>query len=279
MISFCLKSINKKTLDELEHYFNNTNLPNIFYSQKKFRKFYNLIIHYTGKHIQDFYNEFSKIISSYIIDNYENKIINNQLKYDFFYFSAKERNEIYSSTILELCSDKNNKKKRALLEKNIIKFNEDFFRYNIDGFINFRIFNYKNFISSILEKQIHNYVVKKEYLEYVNLLRKYIQLQGPQTGTIHLIYTNNEKFLLDESGNIITTTESKKYLSDISFSTNDFILNSILSLMPEKIIIHLHSENDSFIQFLKLIFEHKCTICLNCNLCGSYIETLNHSST
>ena len=55
----------------------------------------------------------------------------------------------------------------------------------------------------------------------------------------HLIYNDTAKILLDDLGNLITTTNQKKYLSDISFSTNDFILNSILSLMPKKITIYI----------------------------------------
>ena len=47
---------------------------------------------------------------------------------------------------------------------------------------------------------------------------------------------------LDENKNIIPLDDSiyqAKYLSDISFSKNDYTLNTLLTLLPKKIYIHL----------------------------------------
>jgi len=50
-------------------------------------------------------------------------------------------------------------------------------------------------------------------------------------------------------------------LSDISFSNNDYILNTLLSILPSKIIIHLQNNYiDEFINTLALIFENKVEI-------------------
>ena len=55
-------------------------------------------------------------------------------------------------------------------------------------------------------------------------------------------YSNTSSILLDENKNIIPICDDifkSKYLSDISFSNNDYILNTLLSLLPEKIEVHL----------------------------------------
>ena len=277
MVSYCLKSIDKNILDKLELYFDTSKIPNIFYSQKKFKKFYNLIIHYTGSNIDIFLKDLTKNITNFIVENYENKFLLSQLKYDFFYFSAKERNMIYTNTLNTLNTNEIQTNKICILQDCIYNFNKSCTRYNIDGLINFRIYTYKNFLKSILEKEVHNFVVEKEYSEYVSLLNAYIKVQQPQTDTVHLIYTENEKMLLDSLENVITSTASKKYLSDISFSTNDFILNSLLSLMPKNIVIHLHCEEDNFVKFLKMIFENRYTICKNCSTCSKHKKNANHN--
>ena len=140
--------------------------------------------------------------------------------------------------------------------------------------INFRLYNYKNFINLILEKTINNYVIKKEYIEYVDLLYEYIHIQPSQTPTLHLIYSEHIKLLLDDSKNIITDTSSSKiYLSDISFSSNDFIFNSLLSLLAQKLYIHLkNNQSDNFITFLKSIFNDRATLCDNCAICSQYFS-------
>ena len=61
-----------------------------------------------------------------------------------------------------------------------------------------------------------------------------------------------------------------RYLSDISFSSNDYALNSLLALLPRRIIIHLIGPSDDFIDTIKLIFENRVSVCEDCNICQTY---------
>ena len=82
-----------------------------------------------------------------------------------------------------------------------------------------------------------------------------------------IIYSNEESILLDQNKNKIdiqTELFSAKYLSDISFSSNDYTLNSLLTLLPKEIYIHLTDNYiDEFINTLQLIFEKRVHICMN----------------
>ena len=60
-------------------------------------------------------------------------------------------------------------------------------------------------------------------------------------------------------------------MSDISFSSNDYALNTLLNLVPKKITIHLiDGYVDEFINTLKLIFQDKVQICEDCDICLLY---------
>lgn len=262
MISICLKSNNISQLNFIENYLDNTTFPEIYYSQKKFKYFNNIIIHYKGSDPQQFYNVLSNILSNYIINYYEKNFIKQQLSFDYFYFSLQEKKNIQESTIQTINQEKNITKKLQILNDCITKYFDKNSSCNLDGFVNFRLYDYKNFINLILEKVINDYIIQKEYNEYVNLLYEYINMQTPQTDSVHLIYSNDEKILLDDSKQIIANTSNPQiYLSDISFSSNDFILNSLLTLLPNKIYIHLKDlEEDNFIKFLKSIFKGKYII-------------------
>ena len=68
----------------------------------------------------------------------------------------------------------------------------------------------------------------------LNLLKMYVNSKEPETEEIHLIYTNGESILLDKNKDIITIANNSfnaKYLSDITFSSNDFALNALLSII------------------------------------------------
>ena len=121
--------------------------------------------------------------------------------------------------------------------------------------------------------------MEKEYNEFINLLKLYVDSKPPEISIVHLIYTNGESILLNEYKKIINYDDNifdAKYLSDISFSSNDYCLNSLLSLLPSKIEIHLVSGfEDEFINTLKLIFGNRIFICTGCKLCKTY-EILNN---
>ena len=106
------------------------------------------------------------------------------------------------------------------------------------------------------------------------MLKLYIDSREPLSSIIHLVYTNGESILLDQNKSVINLQDNifnAKYLSDISFSSNDYTLNSLLTLLPRKIYIHIvDGIEDEFINTLKLIFDNRVFICNDCNICKAY---------
>ena len=144
----------------------------------------------------------------------------------------------------------------------------------IDGFVYFRLRDYMEIIEYVVDLAVNSFLIKKEYLEFINLLRSYVKTKPSKVQSIHLIYLNSESVLLDKKMNVINTDTdifTAKYLSDISFSTNDYALNTILNLLPKKLYIHLLDKNeDEFITTLKSIFENRVSICYDCEICNLY---------
>ena len=106
------------------------------------------------------------------------------------------------------------------------------------------------------------------------MLKLYVNSQTPKCESLHLVYTSSNSVLLDEDKNVINTSDEifkAKFLSDISFSSNDYALNSLLTLLPKKIYIHLiDGYIDEFITTLQLVFEKRIELCLDCNNCKIY---------
>ena len=127
--------------------------------------------------------------------------------------------------------------------------------------------------SSYESKIISNYT---EYIEFVNILKLYVksETEYTQTDHLHLIYKDKTSTIIDDNKNIINCNENlkkAKYVSDISFSSNDYALNTLLNLVPRKITIHLiDGYTDEFINTLKLIFQDKVQICEDCDICLFY---------
>ena len=97
-------------------------------------------------------------------------------------------------------------------------------------------------------------------------------------GIIEVVCHQLRDYALDKHKKVVSVSDSTfsaKYVSDISFSSNDFALNTLLTLLPAHLEIHLvNEEEDEFVQTLELIFEGRVAICRNCHLCRLYKQTI-----
>lgn len=280
--SFCIKTNNKKIVNYLLTEFQNIELEDIYISNLSFKLYNNFIVHYKGKDLDTFYKIFSDIFSTTILNFYEHYIIEHLINCNYFYFNDIEKKEILDIAKNYLLD---NDLSEVNIRKDSIKIScIEYFSNNksviLDGFVNFRINEYIKIIDYIVDLSVNKFIIDREYSEFIDLLKCYINSRDCNFSLVHLIYRTQESTLLDESKNIISLDDSilnNKYLSDISFSSNDYTLNTLLTLLPKKIYIHLiDSVEDEFINTLKLIFGNRISICNDCNICKFYkLEKIN----
>ena len=275
MKSFCIKNNNKIIIDYLLVEVQKINLDNVYISQNKFKYYNNVIVHYTGNNEALFVYKLSDVLTKCIINFYEKNLVKRVVNSDFFYFDSREKNVIYNNCY-EILDDKESNDYALRREKIftcLVDYISEHKFFILDGFVNFRLFEYNSIIEDTVDVAVNKYIIDKEYKEFVELLSGYIHSQEPRTDTIHVIYSNSEPILLDEKQNILVYNnqfEHPKYLSDITFSSKDYCLNALLNLLPKKIIVHLLIDEDEFIETLRLIFGNKLMICKECNICKTF---------
>ena len=184
------------------------------------------------------------------------------ISFNYFYFSELEKKYILENSIQLLASSKSDYIHREnVITQSTTKFLRENRSFVLDGFINFRLSKYMQILDETVDLAVDKFLIEREYNEFISLLKLYINSKETNASIIHLIYSKNESVLLDENKNLINTNEnvfSAKYLSDISFSSNDYSLNTLLNIVPEKIYIHLvDCIEDEFINTVKLIFEDR----------------------
>ena len=273
MKSICIKTNNKDVINYLLNNINTIPLKNIYFINKHFKIYENIIIHYKGNNLTKFYNQICTILANCIKSIYEPILLKKIINYNYFYFDDFDKKiiENYCVNLSIQENDLNKKDKKIYIPLyNYLLENKSLI---LDGFIHFRLAKYLDYLENIVDYSINKYIIEKEYNEFINLLKIYISTKESEADLIHLIYTNGESILLNENKNIIPLSDNildSKYLSDITFSSNDYALNTLLTINPKKIQIHLIGCEDEFIQTLKLIFEKKIIICTNCTICKTY---------
>lgn len=281
MKSICIKTNNSNLLDYLLSELDYIELDHICISSNKFKNYKNVIIHYRGNDDKKFIHEVSCILSCLVIDELEDTFLKTLILKNYFYFEASEKKEILN-ICFDIFSDDFNKyfdqKYNCLINdfSSYLELNKSII---LTGFVNFRIKDYLSILEEVVDQAVNTFVIEKEYFEFVSLLKVYVNSQNSTCEMVHLIYSNDNSILLDKNKNIINISDNimkAKYLSDISFSSNDYALNTLLTLIPKKIYIHLIDNYvDEFIHTLGLIFEGKIEICTDCNICKLYQNNKN----
>ena len=276
MKSLCIKTNNSKSLDYLLNELKYADIKNICFSTNKFKHYKNIIIHYTGTDNSYFYSKISYLLSFFVIDEIEDSLLKKCISKNYFYFNNAEKNKI-----LEICYDLLSENYYDWFDKKFKSIYNSFLSYIsknksivLEGFINFRLQKYLSILDDFINESVNSYIIEKEYLEFISLLKLYINSSPAQCNIVHVVYSSSESTLLDENKNIIVMPNSNldaRILSDISFSSNDYTLNSLLTLIPKKIYIHLIDNYvDEFINTLQLVFENRINLCTDCDICRIY---------
>lgn len=161
MKSYAIKLLDK---DRAEYFINKfTNSPiNIYVSDYKFKIYENVIIHFPEKDlkaINEFYNSFYKIIKEYIEEFYESKIVRRIINKNYCYLNYLEREYICEITkkVLELPDSKIGNINR-ILKQNIIDYIKNNKSIYIDGFIEFRLQEYKDILERLVEVSVYSFL-------------------------------------------------------------------------------------------------------------------------
>ena len=275
MKSFCIKSNKSIILDYLLSEFKEMNMENTYISNNSFKYYENVIVHYTGKYENIFIAKIANVLTNCIMKFYEKNIVKRIINSDFFYFDSIEKSIIYENCLEILDSDESDdfSIRREKIYSCLCEYISDNKFFILDGFVNFRLFEYNSLLEDDVDIAVNKFIIDKEYKEFIALLQGYISSQKSKSEVIHIIYSRNEPILLDERQNILVydnSFEHPKYLSDILFSSKDYCLNALLNLVPKKVIVHLLVEEDEFIETLKLIFRDRLFICKECNICRTF---------
>lgn len=276
MRSLCIKTNNSDLLNYLLNELKNTELKNICFSENEFKSYKNIIIHYYGNNESLFLSKISSMLCFLVIDELEETLLKRLIIQDYFYFDVKEREKI-----LEICYDTMTDDFSKIFDKKFKILYDSFYEFLssnksivLNGFINFRLKDYISLLVQIINEAVNHFVIEKEYLEFISLLKLYINSQSYGCEIVHIVLYSSDSILLDENKNLIVVADdifNAKYLSDISFSSNDYILNSLLTLLPKKIYIHLIDDcTDEFVNTLQLVFENRIVLCTDCNICQLY---------
>lgn len=116
MKSCCIKTNNDKVIHYLLDKIETINFEYIYYCDKEFKVYKNVIIHYVGENVDGFICFVSDLISNTIIEFYEEKILARIINSNYFYFDDYEK-KIILENCKELCKIELEEKKKNYIRR------------------------------------------------------------------------------------------------------------------------------------------------------------------
>ena len=190
MKSLCIKTNNSKILDYLLNELKYSEIEHICFSENKFKNYKNIIIHYLSNNDYPyFFSKISSLLSFMIIDEFEDILMKRIIDKNYFYFDTLERNKILKNCY-NILSDEYYAwfdKKFDALYNSLYSFISNNKVLLLDGFINFRLQAYTSILDDIVAESVNNYIIEKEYMEFISLLKLYINSQKNNSNIIHFL--------------------------------------------------------------------------------------------
>ncbi len=218
-------------------------------------------------------------LSDLIVNDWEKSILLHLIRDQCDNFSQGEQKAIYcsASRTLDCRTDGRPDLFRKVERKGkvlrlILEYLASQHEMNLDGFITFRLQDYREQLSDAVGQAVDDFLMEKEYLEFISLLRYFVESQEPKLRLVHVLILPKGAFkLVDDTGATVTNdylAESFVEL-DTELNSEDLLVSALITIAPERIILHCPTDLDrlEYLDTIRSVFEGRVTTCRGCHLC------------
>lgn len=150
---------------------------------------------------------------------------------------------------------------------------------NLNGFVTFRLLSYRSELAEIVEYALDEYVLDKQYQEFISLLKYFVQLQESKVPIVHLLHKGGHEFTLyNESFQALEPKPPADRIVaemlETEMNIEDMVISSLISVSPKQITVHTRHPDMQVIRTIETIFDGRVHICVKCNSCTSSLDEL-----
>ncbi len=208
--------------------------------------------------------EFAREITGEIMEKCEKRLLYKITEEEFPHSPDSDKREIYSIALKNALPGGENilntmhyNRRRELINESTTKYLKEHKSIIISGFVNFRLDEYKNELRKLCQNAAEEYSAKREYGEFLDMLRFFISVQMPKESAVHVVRRGENLRILNKFKKDITD----RYSNDFAFPPEDFtsediLLSALITISPKSIIIHDKKENDKIYDTISSVFPN-----------------------
>jgi putative sporulation protein YtxC len=212
----------------------------------------------------------AEAISDIIVNQAVGWIIGRIIEKYYSYFDPQEKKEIKRIAYGILEREENVDTFKKIKKREISKKAKDFIEENnhidIEGFINFRLKNFVGELGEVVDKAVDEFLMQKEYNEFVGLLKYFVELQDSKLEVLNVVVDKTGKFhLYDEDYELLSSEYIKEITGELQegvVTDEDALMSILITIAPQKILFHSSSylKNKEILDTIKKVFADRVEI-------------------
>ena len=234
---------------------------------------------------EEFTYHLASVLTEYIIDQYETKLIHRLITQEFETMAEEERAAVYIEVVAILQGTSSlslAKTARLQLRSDVLSALTEYLALEelliVEGFVHFRLGKYKQSLRHLVRMAAESIRRQRAHQEFITLLRCFVELQEPLIQVAHVIVRPNGLYrVLDSKKSLI----DNEYLEGLPASLvnhdldiEDLLISALLTIAPRDIILHF-PEDWPTTDAIQTIFLDKIQFCPGCNHCHDSLKAIN----
>lgn len=208
-------------------------------------------------------DEFVRDAAEEIIRKYEKAMISKTVSDEFSFASEADRSEIAAIAVQSASADSGEilasvhyNRRRALIEEALKDYFAENDLLNLDGFIKFRLGDYKEELRRICFSAADEFAAKREYDEFLDMLRFFVSVQSPREELVHVVKKGSELRILSKRKKDITELYAAEFAqSGEELTDEDIALSALIAIAPGTVIIHGERGSNPLFDTIEAIFD------------------------
>jgi putative sporulation protein YtxC len=213
-------------------------------------------------------------VAEFITSRWQERLLRRLLSTRYSYFNEEEQVSISAAAARQLARDGHARPVRkgrilARLQEYLEKHNT----LVVDGFVTFRCKDYVEELEAALDQAVDEFLLEREYQEFVRLLRYFVESQPARHGVVHAFLQGDGSFqLADQAGRPLNNDALADLAAELAardVAMEDLLISALISLAPRSVVLHRGggAPSPETLSTVEAVFGPRLAFCPGCPRC------------
>lgn len=213
-----------------------------------------------------------------ICGHWEERLVRRLIRAHYDYFDAEEQGRIFGYASHRLREADATRgagiSRRARVLARLQEYLDAHNNLILDGFVTFRLKDYMEELEETVDRAVDEYLLEREFEEFVHLLRHFVESQEPRVDTVHVVRLASGSFqILGVDGSVLRADALTGHAPGApgpEIDGDDVLISALVTMAPRTIHLHRLSERADLkdaVETLRRVFPARLRECAGCPRC------------